>query len=586
MKFRKLAQYLEKIEQTDSRTEITRILAEVLENSDSGEVDKLCYLILGKLAPAYKDIDFDLGEKMMIRGLAAAFSTPPDEVEEQYDQAGDLGIVAEKLASRSSVQKDASSRELSVEKVYQRLLSIAKESGEGSQDRKIQGMADLLAVVDSRSARFIARIPIGKLRLGFSETTLLDALSWMISSDKSHRERIEAAYNIRVDIGYIAKVILQKSLSGLQGIDIQLGVPINPALCQRLGTIEKIVAKMIVEDEKNDRVAVEPKYDGSRIQLHFRREKGGKTRAWLFTRGLEDVSAMFPDVIAAARKLDEDDIILDGEVVSYDPKTGELLPFQVTMKRKRKHQVQAAAKETPLRYFCFDVLYRNGENLLSESLKNRREILTQVVHSNEENDLAVSPQLVTDSSEEIRRFHQQQLEQGQEGVVVKKWQAGYDVGKRGYTWVKLKQEKNKKGGGLTDTVDGVVMGYYQGRGRRADFGIGAFLLGVKPSPDSDELVTIAKIGTGLTDEQWQKMKKQADRCKVSSKPKRYKVAQELQPDVWCEPSLVVEVEADDVTQSPLHSGGQALRFPRLVRFRSEKKPDQVTSLAAIKKMDQ
>ncbi len=584
MRFKELAQYLEKIEQTDSRTEITATLAEILKKSDSGEVDKLCYLMLGRLAPPYKDIDFNLGERMMIRVLAAAFSTSSDEIEEQYDQAGDLGTVAEKLASRSSVKKKTSSG-LSAEGVYRRFLTVAKESGEGSQERKIQGMADLLSVVDPLSARFIARIPIGKLRLGFSETTLLDALSWMISSDKSHRERIAAAYNIRVDVGYIAKVILQKSLSGLQGIDIQLGVPINPALCQRLPTVEKIVTKMIAEDEKNDRVAVEPKYDGSRIQLHFRREKGGKTRTWLFTRGLEDVTAMFPDVIADTGKLKEDNIILDGEVVGYDPKIGKLLPFQATMKRKRKHQVKAAAKATPLRYFCFDVLYRNGKNLLSEPLKNRREILTQVVHSNEGNGVVISPQIVTDSSEEIRRFHQQQLEQSREGVVIKKWQAGYEAGKRDYTWVKLKQEKTKKGGGLADTIDGVVMGYYQGRGRRADFGIGAFLLGVKPSPDSDELVTIAKIGTGLTDEQWQKMKKQADRCKVNSKPKRYKVARQLQPDVWCEPSLVVEVEADDVTRSPLHSGGLALRFPRLVRFRPEKKPDQTTSLAAIKKMN-
>jgi DNA ligase-1 len=191
---------------------------------------------------------------------------------------------------------------------------------------------------------------------------------------------------------------------------------------------------------------------------------------------------------------------------------------------------------------------------------------------------------VTESPEELRKFHDEQIKKGLEGVVVKKWQAPYDPGRRGYTWVKFKQEKGKKGGGLADTLDCVVMGYYKGKGKRAGFGIGAFLVGVKERETSDRFLTISKIGTGLTDDQWRELKVKSEKLKVKEEPKEYVVDKNLFPDIWLDPGMVGEIEADNITKSPIHTASLALRFPRLVRFRDDKSPKQVTTLKEAKKL--
>jgi len=198
--------------------------------------------------------------------------------------------------------------------------------------------------------------------------------------------------------------------------------------------------------------------------------------------------------------------------------------------------------------------------------------------------IVLSPQIVTNNPQVLRRYYDKQIQKGLEGVVIKKWQAPYDVGKRGFTWVKFKHAKGKKGGGLVDTIEGVVMGYYRGRGKRADFGIGAFLLGVRKEKDGHRFLTVSKIGTGLTDEQWREMRRRCSRVEVGKRPKEYGVDKNLQPDVWCRPVIVVEVEADNITHSPIHTAGLALRFPRLVRFRDDKNADEVTTVEEIRKL--
>lgn len=605
MLFKDLAVYLEKLEKTDSRLEITKILADLFRQADDEEIDKLCYLILGYLAPPYKGIEFSLADKMMIRVLSVAFGFPPEEVRQNYKTVGDLGTVAQSLKEISQKQirnqlfpdfdqkttnpkadKILTSKDpLTINNIYDYLLLVAQAEGEGSQEEKVALMSSLLEQVDALSVRYLVRIPLGKLRLGFSELTILDALSWLISGGKQHRDRIESAYNVHADIGYIAKIIKQFGLPGLRKVVISLGVPVNLALCQRLSGAEEMIEKMVVKDKDNDLVAVEPKFDGTRLQVHFSRSKD-KTKTWLFTRSLENIADMFPDITKGIEEeIAAEKVILDGEVIGYDAKTGRLLPFQKTIQRKRKHQIEEAISKTPLRYYCFDILYFNGQSLLDTSFDKRRKILEQlIVGKNKKKKIFLSPQTLTADAEKLKNYHREQISKGLEGVVVKKWRSPYDVGKRGFTWVKFKQEKGKAGGGLSDTIDGVVMGYYRGRGRRARLGIGAFLLGVKKKFDDDYFLTVSKIGTGLTDDQWRKMRKLCDREAVASKPKNYEIDKNLFPDVWCRPKIVVEIEADNITVSPLHSAGLALRFPRLVQFRADRLPEQVTTVKELEEL--
>jgi DNA ligase 1 len=561
MNFKIFADYLSRLEKTASRNKITEILADLLKKSSSEEVDKVCYLSLGQLAPSYVGMEFNLAEKLMIRAVSKAFNSPEEKVKEEYKRVGDLGEVGRKFKVKSQEKK------MSVSDVYQKLYEIAMENGNGSVERKISKMANLLNEVDALSCKYIIRVPLGKLRLGFSELTVLDALSWMIAGDKSRRKEIEEVYNVRTDIGQIARLIKNKGLHGLKGIGIQIGVPVMPALCQRLPNAEEIIKKM-------KKVAVEPKYDGTRLSVHFSKNKLIR----MFTRNLENVTHMFPDLAEAVNKeIEAKEVILDGEAIGFNPETGKFLPFQETIKRKRKYEIGNKAKEIPLKYFVFDILFKNGRDLINLPLNQRRKILEETILKDSK-IFKISPQIVTEKSQEIKKFHRIQIKKGLEGVVVKKWEAFYDPGRRGYTWVKFKQEKGKKGGGLSDTLDCVIMGYYQGKGKRASFGIGAFLVGIKESISSEKILTISKIGTGLSDEQWREMRKRIEKAFVSKKPKSYLVDKNLTPDVWCSPSIVVEIEADNITKSPIHTATLALRFPRLIRFRDDKSVEQATTL--------
>ena len=585
MKFSKLASYFQKLESTASRNEMTVILAEVFQEASSIEIDKICYLALGKLGPKFRAIEFNLAEKMMIQALAQAFNATSEEVKNLFKKLGDMGDAVAKLPAQSASWRT----KLSVSEVYERLHEIARDSGEGSVERKIKKMARLLTELDGVSAKYAVRIVLANLRLGFSDMTILDALSWLVAGDKSQRLEIEAAYNVRADIGQIAKLIKFHGLKSLKSLKVQLGTPIVPALCQRLPNAEEMVEKMSrpeAEDprlrESGGQVAVEPKYDGQRLQIHL---KSGKVN--LFTRNLDNVTHMFPDIVKAiGQEVKAKTVILDGEIMGIDPKTGKFLAFQETIKRKRKHQVQLMMETIPLQFFCFDVLYINSRDLLAQPFSQRRKILEKILPATSK-VIKLTPQIVVSDSKKIRAYHQEQIKKGLEGAVLKKWQAAYDPGRRGYTWVKFKSEKKgKRGGGLADTLDCLVMGYYFGKGKRTGFGIGAFLVGISRVRLGSQFLTISKIGTGLSDEQWKelKIKSASWRTKLRAKPENYQVDKNLYPDVWLRPELVVEIEADNITKSPIHTAGYALRFPRLIRFRDDKNPEQTTDLKELKKL--
>ncbi len=590
MTFQKLAKYFDKLEKTASRNQMTEILAQLLKESSGDETAKICYLSLGQLAPLYAGIEFNLADKMMIRVLAQAYDKSDEEIKRKYKELGDLGDVA------AFADRRAKSKPMTVSQVYERLYEIAVEGGGGSVERKIGKLAKLLDDLDAQSVKYVVRIPLGRLRLGFSDMTILDALSWMMDGDKSKRVEIEEAFNVRADVGQIAQIVKTKGIKGLKEARVSLGVPVMPALCQRLPTAEEMIKKM-------GKVGAEPKFDGTRLQIHF-----SKKRKWeqkedqlaftfqpkgfvrTFTRNLENTTNMFPDLVQAVfKEVKAQEAILDGEAIGYNPKTGKFLPFQETMKRKRKYGIGGKAKEIPLKFFCFDILYKDGRDLLKELFNKRRETLERVLLSSNK-VILLSPQIVTESPKELRRYHDEQIKKGLEGIVIKKWQAAYDPGKRGYTWVKFKQEKGKKGGGLADTLDCVVMGYYKGRGKRAGFGLGAFLVGVrrpsfaKATKGEEGFLTISKIGTGLTDEQWRELKVRSKKWEVGIQPKEFRVDKNLFPDVWLSPGIVVEIEADNITKSPIHAAKYALRFPRLIRFRDDKSPDQVTTLKEAERL--
>jgi len=288
---------------------------------------------------------------------------------------------------------------------------------------------------------------------------------------------------------------------------------------------------------------------------------------------------MFPELSAIGEELDAYECILDSEAVGVDPKTNKLIPFQETMTRKRKYDIDEVRSSVPLKFFVFDILYKDGVDLLSTPLSKRRRILEKTLLP--KHILALSPQIVTDKADQLRWYHDEQLKKGLEGAVVKKWESPYEPGRRNFSWVKFKEEEGKTGK-LTDTIDAVIMGYSRGEGKRSGFGIGMFLVGVRKN---DTFVTLTKIGTGVSDELWKELHTELHRIKVAEKPKEYSQVNKLfTPDVWVAPKVVVEIAGDDLTRSPSHGAGVAVRFPRLVLIRRDKSPEDATTVGEIQQM--
>lgn len=561
MTITKLSSYLNKLEKTSSRNDITQILAELLAKSSTEEIDKTVCLILGTLAPSYKNIVFNLADKLMAEALALAYEVDRADVHQLNKTKGDLGATASELSQKGK----NSGNGLSVEKVYERLVEIANFEGEGSQEMKVSKLASLLKELDSESAKYVTRIVVGKLRLGFSEKTIIDALSWMERGDKTGKAGLEKAFFVLPDIGLLAKKVkeqgVEKTSTDLKPV---VGIPVQPMLAQRLKSPTDMIKKM-------GTVAVEPKLDGLRLLIHYKKNDFVKA----FTRNLNEVTWMFPELQKIGSQLDASEVILDVEAIGMDEERKGLADFQTTMQRRRKHEVADFSSKIPITFYAFDLLLRDNENLMSENYENRRSALNALVKDGKYIQIVRST--ITDSPEEIANLQKEAINEGLEGVMVKKVNSEYIPGRTGWRWVKMK-EAELATGKLSDTVDAVIMGYTLGRGKRAAFGIGQFLAGVI---DGDKIKSITKVGTGLSDDDFKELSKRLKKIEVKDKPVEYLVHKDLEPDFWVLPEVLVELAADDLTRSPKHTAGYALRFPRLVKFRDDKSAKEATTVKEI-----
>lgn len=567
MLFNDVSQRLDTIEKLSGRLQITQELAQLFSDATAHEASIIATLSLGQLRPAYHGTQFNFAQKNMIKVLAQVLDESVEQIEQKNKELGDLGLVAAQGQWKPM-------HTYTLEQVYDALVAIEEISGTGAQEEKGKGVLQLLIGSTPQEAKYIIRIMLGTLRLGFSDMTVIDALSWMEAGDKSLRSVIEHAYNICVDIGLITQTLKQKGVAGLEHMQIHMGIPIRPAAAERLPTAKDIF-------EKIGPCIAQPKLDGFRLQIHVQK-KGN--HIYFFSRNLQDMSVQFPDLVATLQKLDVDTLIAEGEAIVYDEATGCYLPFQETVKRKRKHGIEQASETYPLRLYLFDVLYLNGESFLDKTHTQRRAQLKKIC--GEHGNVRVIEERSLQTAHELESYFDEVISQGLEGLVVKKSDSQYQPGKRNFNWIKLKRQET---GSLEDTLDVVVLGYYAGSGKRAHFGIGALLGGVY-NKSSDEFQTIAKIGTGLTDQEWKDMKKVCDEIRVEKKPVAVSCAHTLYPDVWVHPRIVCQVRADEITVSPVHtagkkdSAGYALRFPRFMQIRTDKGPYEATTVVEIERL--
>jgi len=563
MRFRTFADRLGGIETATSRRAIVHAVADLLKAADARSLEAVVYLLQGQLRPPYEGVEIGVATKLLIRVLAEAYATTPAAVARRFRQAGDLGLVAERLAGSGP-----RSGRLTVQDAYRTMMTAANAAGRGSIDRKISLLAALLRRTSAIEARYLVRIIQGRLRLGVGDQTLLEAAAVAALGDGRKKAVVEHAYAVRSDLGQVVRLAFTGGERTLAAVAPRPGVPVRPALAQRLRSVEEIIQRL-------GPVQAEPKYDGFRLQLH----RDGE-RVWAFSRRLENVTAMFPELTEGLRRqLRARRAIVEGEAVVYNPASGNFLPFQTTLTRKRRAGIAQAAARHPLRLFVFDLLYVDGRNCLPLPQRERSRRLRKLLSFGPDDPLAVTEAFTIDHPRQLQAYFDTMIRRGLEGIVAKRPDAAYHAGARRYTWVKLKRAYQQQ---LRDTVDLVLVGYLAGRGKRAALGIGS-LLGAVYDSKHDRFRTVAKIGSGPSERQWRELRTLLDRGARSSKPRG--VDSLITPDVWVEPKYVVEVLADEVSRSPLHTCGRsgdrpgyALRFPRMLGgVRTDKGPEDATT---------
>jgi DNA ligase 1 len=599
----------EQMERTTSRISLTDNLVDLFKKTPREIIDKVVYLIQGKLAPDYESLDLGLAEKMALRAIAYSSGLSLSSVEKAYYTTGDIGDAAERIM-KSRNQTTLHSDTMTIERVFSTLEKIAKTTGHGSQETKLRLLSSILNDTEPRESRYIMKFVMGTLRLGIADFTVMDALALAFTGSKLNRSLLERAYNVNSDLGTIAKTLAMKGLESIRSLRIMLFKPVRPMLAERVPTTQDALDKM------DGRGLAEYKLDGERIQVH----KGSDT-VELFTRRLDKITHHFPDIVQSVKSLSVDEAIVEGEVVAIDINTGAYLPFQLLMRRRRKHGINEAMENYPVIINFFDVLYLNGNDTTSMPLSRRRTLLEKIINNdtsgmkaylqkakssgddatgnmkkdntnisirqqNAQRDeynkrMKLVPQTIVTEPSQIESFMALAIENGCEGLMIKHPNSTYRAGAREFAWVKLKREYRSE---LADTLDLVVVGALYGRGRRVGK-YGALLLAAYDS-EVDQFRSTTKVGTGFTDESLAQFFRDLERHIIPHRHPRVDTSMKM--DVWFEPKMVIEVIASEITLSPAHTAGVnslkegfglALRFPKFTgKIRDDKRPEDATTV--------
>ncbi|PWN41603.1 ATP-dependent DNA ligase [Ceraceosorus guamensis] len=612
-----LAAAFAEIEATTKRLVILEILTKlfvtVIERSPDNFL-RVIYLCINRLCPDYEGLELGIGEGLLLKAIAQGTGRDMKVIKKDLEAKGDLGLVA--IGSRAKQPTMFKPAPLTVPAVFKQLKEIADMSGNKSQDRKIGGIKKLLAASQNDEPKYIIRSLEGKLRIGLAERTVLVALaqSIVLTGAKKQKKRLDteemaneiargtevvkAVYSELPNYDLVVPALLESGIDGCRAAcKLTPGIPLKPMLAKPTKAITEVLDRF-----EGKAFTCEYKYDGERAQVHFfatTPSTAPKTKLAVFSRNSENMSLKYPDLVEQVPRCIKPDVksfVLDAEVTAWKKEEkddkGEihparLLPFQELSRRKRK-DVKAEDIVVKVKLFAFDLLYLNGEPLLHLDLEARRKLLREHFQPvPNEFDFATSQDCTT--VEEIQTFLDISVKEGCEGLMVKMLageDATYEPSRRSMNWLKLKKDYLS---GTGDSLDLVVIGGYYGKGKRTNV-YGAFLLACYDA-DSETYQAVCKIGTGFSeadlDAHWSTFKP----LELSSKKGYYDVG-EAKPDVFYEPKVVWEVLTADLSLSPVYtaakglvdSRGISLRFPRFIRIRDDKDPDDSTSPEQIASM--
>jgi DNA ligase 1 len=567
MKFSIISDAFQKMEATSKRLEKTDILVKLIQEIPEDVISKAIYLIQGKLRPNFEGVELGIAEKLVMRAMSKSSGIPLKKIEDDYNKGGDLGLTAENMLQQK-IQTTFGSETITLEKVYETLFKISNLEGKGSQEMKMKYVSSMLNDATPQESKFILKILLGTLRLGIAENTVMDALAIAFTGKKENREIIENAYNVSSDLGKVAEEISSGGLEQINKFKIKLFSPIRPMLADRTRSGEETVEKF------QEKFAAEYKLDGERAQIHKQKDK-----IEIFSRSLEIITSYYPDIVEKISKLIiSDNVILEAEVVAMNSNSGDFLPFQELMHRRRKYEIDEAVAKYPITVNFFDVLFSDGINCMEMKYEERRKLLEKII---KQDDFArLIPMSIIESEEQVLEVLENSINSGCEGLMLKHLDSTYRAGIRGSNWLKLKREYQNE---LGDSLDLIVIGAFFGKGRRT--GKYGTLLLATYNDEEDIFPSICKVGTGFTDESLDQLY-QILSPKVTLK-KNPRIVSEMEADVWFEPELVIEIVASEITQSPIHktaldklkeNTGLALRFPKFTgKIRTEKNSEDAST---------
>ena len=601
-KYIDLCNLFEKLESLQSRNEMSLELATFLKECNSEEVQIISYMIQGRVAPMFVKSEFNYSEKSLLKLLSQHTG---EDVQSLRKESGDIGNTVYEIWKK----QDSTKESLGIKEIYEILWGIVNTSGIGAISRKNALILEGLQKLNPLESKYFVRTICGQLRLGLSMRSLLDVFSLATVGDKSLKVILEQAYGVCADIGYIGKKVFESDresvVENLSNISAIPGTPILSRLVQRVASFDEISERF------KSTVLVQPKFDGLRCQIHkwskkdtelkknlllwfsylnsrpsqtnnlFSSEKSFDCEVRLYTRNLEDVTEMFPEIVDYARELKQSSFILDSEIVGWNYKKNNFLSYQETMQRRRKYSIESKMVDVPVKAFCFDILYLSGDSLVNKDTIDRVKALEGVlVHT--QGSISLAESIEAETTKQIKKYFDKSVSMGLEGVIVKQLSGGYRPGLRNYEWIKVKKSIEKD---LVDTIDMVIVGYYKGSGRRSDFGLGA-ILGAIYNGETDTYDAICKIGTGMKDEILKDMKEKLSQYSLKTPVKNVRVVDNLKPDIWVEPKYVITVDADEITKNIsnmdlLIGGGLSLRFPRLIEFDRDKGVEDITTVTEI-----
>ena len=571
MDFSIVAEIFEKMENTTKRIELTNILVELLKKTPKKIIPNAVYLLQGIIRPNFEGVELGIAEKLAIRAISKSAGLPIKKIEDDYRECGDLGLTASNML-KIKTQTTFTTEKITVERVYETLFKIAMLEGKGSQDLKMKHISSLLNDATPLEAKFVLKILLGTLRLGIAENTVMDALAIAFTGKKENREQIENAYNVSSDLGKVSLIVATDGIDEIKKFKISLFSPIRPMLADRVQSEKDVIKKM------PEQFAAEYKLDGERVQIHKQSDK-----IILFSRRLENITQYYPDIVEnIGKSLNVNEGIFEAEIVPINENTGDFLPFQELMHRRRKYKLDEAVSQYPITVNFFDVLYFDKKDCLNLEYSERRKILEQIIH--EDNFSKLVPMLFVKNENEIEDFLENSINAGCEGLMLKTPSAPYRAGTRGSNWLKLKREYRNE---LGDSFDLIVIGAYFGRGRRT--GLYGTLLLATYNPEKDNFPSICKVGTGFTDESLDQLYQILSNNVTLKKNSR--IVSKMEADVWFEPKLVLEIVGSEITLSPIHktgldlirkSSGFALRFPKFTgKIRYEKAVEDASTAEEV-----